>query len=738
MIRFIKSIMINFAQLLESLEMLMEDRMDFLKQQFKDKISTEHDADAKHTDSDKIIDHLATKADPSSNKLNTQWLVNQYRNKAIKQSDAPHIKSTLQDFERVKKGLEKKDLNQYKSVDDLRDAVATQKHVFAKKDKEKKASAVAKGTGLVKMYDKDGVTGYKIPNKECSVKEYGPSGRTKETKWCTASNSSDNMFNSYKGSKYTMHFPNGEVLQFHHQSGQIMDKDDRKVTPEHPKFKDYTHHIHEFLKQTSSEHTGSSLTDKFHTHSESEIEHHITEAEKGIPSGHTRVQNHDDIGGIAGKSKLSDDHFKRLLNLKTVTPSSPWVPPKERLYGNPNLSHDQVGEMIKKINPKNDDGHITSLINNPAVKGEHLDKVANWITHDNAGGLNAKIGFTQNPNLSSKHIDEYIDKRGEEVGSAHYLASNNDITLTKSHQKKLIDINNKSSSPAGLESTLADRHDLHQDTIHHLINNPHGNEHAVAITHNNLLGNPHIELNRDHIKAIIARQPHSGHAVFSSSNPAAKEFHDDVFKNIVEKAKSTPSDYNDGHLIKAATSKNLTGSHIDHLIDSANNWNPKLLQNRKNVALDVAANSTKIASNQVHKIIDHKDASHALSSLVRNPKLTPEHLNKIVEKHKLTDEQKQAVFDHPSTNHDVLHKMYDNGSTLDRSHILHHPAVQLSHFSKALADGPPSMLNHLSDSPFGFIRKNVAMHKNTNQDTLKKLSNDDDFEIATTAKKRLK
>ena len=39
MIQFIKSIMINFAQLLESLEMLMEDRMDFLKQQFKDKIS---------------------------------------------------------------------------------------------------------------------------------------------------------------------------------------------------------------------------------------------------------------------------------------------------------------------------------------------------------------------------------------------------------------------------------------------------------------------------------------------------------------------------------------------------------------------------------------------------------------------------------------------------------------------------------------------------------------------------
>ena len=51
---------------------------------------------------------------------------------------------------------------------------------------------------------------------------------------------------------------------------------------------------------------------------------------------------------------------------------------------------------------------------------------------------------------------------------------------------------------------------------------------------------------------------------------------------------------------------------------------------------------------------------------------------------------------------------------------------------------PPSVLSKLADSPFSFVRQNIASHKNADNDTLKKLADDSNEEIAATAKKRLK
>ena len=125
----------SYQTLLESFELLTEDRIDYLKNQYKDKLSTDHDQLAKHKESDKIIDHFASKADPSTGKVHTQWLIGQYAKKNIRQEDAPQLKATLNDFALVKDNLEKKDLNQYKDVGELRDAITTQKATVEKKEK---------------------------------------------------------------------------------------------------------------------------------------------------------------------------------------------------------------------------------------------------------------------------------------------------------------------------------------------------------------------------------------------------------------------------------------------------------------------------------------------------------------------------------------------------------------------------------------------------------------------------
>ena len=109
------------------------------------------------------------------------------------------------------------------------------------------------------------------------------------------------------------------------------------------------------------------------------------------------------------------------------------------------------------------------------------------------------------------------------------------------------------------------------------------------------------------------------------------------------------------------------------------------------------------------------------------------------------------MLEHPSANADILHSVFDSGHNLDKTAVLHHPAVQASHFQKAMDHGqvlhgaitsspsaPPSVLGKLADSPFSFVRQNIASHKNADNDTLKKLANDSNEEIAATAKKRLK
>ena len=99
---------------------LLENRIDYLKQHTP-VLSTEHDRLAIFDKPHEIIDHFANVADPSKNKQHTSWIVNQYKNKHIRQEDAGRIRSTLTDFDKYKSKLQNKDLNSYKHISDLED-----------------------------------------------------------------------------------------------------------------------------------------------------------------------------------------------------------------------------------------------------------------------------------------------------------------------------------------------------------------------------------------------------------------------------------------------------------------------------------------------------------------------------------------------------------------------------------------------------------------------------------------
>lgn len=731
----------TYQTLLESFELLTEDRIDYLKNQYKDKLSTDHDQLAKHKTSDKIIDHFASKADPSTGKVHTQWLVGQYAKKNIRQEDAPQLKSTLNDFALVKDNLEKKDLNQYKDVGELRDAIATQKATVEKKVKAKKTEAEEKSASMEKLYDEDGVTGFKIPNKAASIKNYGPQGTLAQTHWCTAANSDNNMFDRYKGGKYTMHFPNGEVLQYHHQSGQIMDRYDSPVQEGDPRFAEYEHHISKFVNQTIKNESGeSALTKRFKHYEPEEIEHHLSQYEKAASTQQEARDMryhpfHKHVASIATHAQLSDEHFDRIKALPSYTDY--WgnkESPNYNLGSNKKLTHGQVGKLLATTNEDDRNTFMSQLMGNQAVKGEHLEHLIS-MRGSLKDRVNPSIDLAKNPHLQQHHIDELIrDKNTHKA-----LSQNHGITLTPEHQKQIL-------ASGEYNADFASRKDLHPDTINHLT------KHAAGYVVEKLIENPHAQLSDQHVSNILDRKRtdgiHMGGKLFASPN-ISPENRDKVFDHALRKPMGV-------ELSDIVKSRFMTKDHVGRMLD-AHDFHKEDQSDAAKTLLYHAANSPKASSEHLTRIIGslNKNNSGVIRPLLDNKNLKPAHLAAIHDfvtnpENKLTG-YNDSILEHPSANADILHLVFDSGHNLDKTAVLHHPAVQVSHFQKAMDHGqalhgaitsspsaPPSVLGKLADSPFSFVRQNIASHKNADNDTLKKLANDSNEEIAATAKKRLK
>ena len=224
--------MLSFKQFIILEQELLENRIETLKTKvFNDGFDTSHDTEAQHKDASDIVDHFANNADPTRNKKYTQWILERYKEGeegGIKQEHHSRINKVLSDFEAHKGKLEKKDINQYKSLSDVENAVKP--HLGTTTKRQEKKAIKSEGADLVHNDEERGVTVHHIKTEQASC-SYGAG-----TTWCTAGKK-DNTFNrdNKDGPMFIIQH-GGRKYQFHNASNQFKDEnnDDVKFKDLHP------------------------------------------------------------------------------------------------------------------------------------------------------------------------------------------------------------------------------------------------------------------------------------------------------------------------------------------------------------------------------------------------------------------------------------------------------------------------------------------------------------------------
>lgn len=238
----------KFLQLQE--QFLLESRIDFIKNKFKDKLNTEHDTFATHKDPSSIVDHFAENGDPTKKKIYTDWIVGQYHKGNIRQEDAPRVHDYLSNFEKYKSKLPEKDINKYGTLKDVGEALKPHIGTAATKKEE---TAVQNDAGHELKYEDDRIKIYHLKTKEASQNLYGGGAVSGKTDWCTAARSDQCMFDHYnkKGKLHVVHDKKtGEVYQYHAHEGQFMDRHDAPISNE--TLLDIGPHLHKAWEQDHS------------------------------------------------------------------------------------------------------------------------------------------------------------------------------------------------------------------------------------------------------------------------------------------------------------------------------------------------------------------------------------------------------------------------------------------------------------------------------------------------------
>lgn len=215
--------------ILQELMGLFEDKADYIATSQGEKLVDIAKKDSsfdkkkkKDFDGADVVAELV-KADPS--KKNIVWVARMYIAGHFKMEDIPRLKDEIEKFEKYKKKLEKKDLNAYKTLEELYDALekidpeAEERAKAAKKDIDDTAKDA---TWLIRSPDYKAL----IPKTREASCKYGAG-----TRWCTAATGSHNYYDSYakRGDLVIIMAKLEGVLrkfQFHFESNSFMDERD--------------------------------------------------------------------------------------------------------------------------------------------------------------------------------------------------------------------------------------------------------------------------------------------------------------------------------------------------------------------------------------------------------------------------------------------------------------------------------------------------------------------------------
>ena len=567
-------------------QLLLEDRIDSLKGVFKDKLDTSHDPYAEHKDSDSIVNHFADKADPSKNKAHTQWVLNQYKKKTIRQEDHPRIRTALTNFETHKAKLPKRDINQYKSLSEIEDAV--QPHLgSAGSRKQEKRQTKSGGADLI--HDGPELTVHKLKTKEAAC-QYGAG-----TKWCTASRE-NNMFDYYNkdGPIYVArHKKTGEKHQFHFESNQFMDEKDEPVpltdlTTKHPELKD----IEEFKNKPN---IGLSMI-KNKKELNDKVSDYIDKKGGQSPENDEAKEHltHPDVS--PENLRKAHDVFKNADNQRTYQ----WG---KHILSHPNLPKDIMKDVLSGINTRGTDTNLVRFMSrNPSMSSDDLQKYID-------GGKSPMVA--DHPNLSSEQMHGLIDKpfsyrdmtkltKNPSLGEEHMKKILGTLAATKplTAQEHVADIAKHPNATDNILSEIINKHILTKKPNYDDDDDDDEEENMDAV--DNLI--KRRDLSPTLLKKLYDRSYYGRMAALDHPNFSKKEISKiindpssdkDELTNIARSRHAKDSDLLDNMIDSpnenarwaASHSKHLTSDHISKILS---NNNPEHIQNifeykRKNI-----------------------------------------------------------------------------------------------------------------------------------------------------------
>lgn len=616
-----------------SFQLLLEDRLTFIKNRYKGAL-------------DSVVDTLASTIDPSKNKKYTEWLVGRH----LKGDDVlnPKVKESLSLFDKASSTAHDTNIKNH-TVDSIHDVA----HMV------KTSPKMTPKDTLHQLYDKDGVKGYEIPNKETSINLYGITSKN-PTAWCTAASSSTNAFNTHSGGKYTMHFPNGHFLQIHHDTLQAKDPSNTEIDfHADERYRPYAEHIKDFMHQTAKkEQTSLSLP-----------EHHFGVSKEKFDDAFNRAKfGHDyiDFANHLSTQKLTDEQFRyaRTQHYKNI------------LEENPHLQDHQLDEIVSDYTKPSKDYFGTkipssAILGNPALKPHHVDALIDKITENEE--YISRIGRVKN--LQPHHIDQFInhedaltgiisgehkfsDEQIDHIGKHHGIAYVHDIAM---HQKVpehirsavVAHITDTAYTPNAIKFSKNNK--FTDSELHSYINEVGGvstEEHKVL----DISG-----LKPEHVDSLMKHIDH----------------HEYIDRRMISNEK-LPHDFIE-HLLTSKTPNGKTryidNSHLNAYSGRRDAKAPTALRIVKFPGRAWMNDAENLAASEFHRLKDMpeeviKSPEHSmylLRNLDAQPKFTKEHLHSIIDgaiQHHangkgllLSRKAVNNLLDHPNVNPSHIHKL---------------------------------------------------------------------------------
>ena len=219
----------EYQALLEDLEGQKAQRAEFIKSKYGDKWGRGLPG---FESIDAFVEKLG-EVDPSINGMYMPWMAKLAITKPNdnRTEDLDRVGEDLIAFEQHKRRIVNKDINAYKSFNELYDVIAPLLAPVAKSpedaEKEKeKAKLDELKSEIITVYN--GSDGWiRIPTTEASASFLGQG-----TRWCTAATRGNNMFNHYNQTDNLFVIYDKETKkrhQLHINSGQFAQEDDRNV-----------------------------------------------------------------------------------------------------------------------------------------------------------------------------------------------------------------------------------------------------------------------------------------------------------------------------------------------------------------------------------------------------------------------------------------------------------------------------------------------------------------------------